>query len=190
MSAASAAVHLLAIVLVLSGAQKLVAPAAAEQAMRDARLVIAGRRGTGRLLGLVEMVAGLTGLIFADWFVAAAIAVVFAGFASFVIRLRSVDDGAGCGCFGASSTPPGTAHLLTNGFAVVAAVTAAVTGFEDLLSVLDDGVVIGATYSLLLLVGAGLVLSGPAVHADLADARRGEPSTSTPTFTISAETSP
>lgn len=185
MSVTTAVVHLLAVVLVLSGAQKVVSPAAAQQAMRDADLPLGGRAGTGRMLGALEMTVGLVALVVSVWWAAVAVAFVFGCFAAFVQRLRAVDDTAGCGCFGASSTPPGTAHLVSNLLAVVFLLGAAMTGYDDVLAVADDGLAAAVLYPLLLAVGAGLVLVAPAVLADLADARQG--GRPTRSFSITSE---
>lgn len=177
MIALAGPLHLLALVLVVSGVQKLVAPAPAATAMRDAGLPARGPLAgatPGIALGAAEVAVGLVALAVPQWWAAAALAVVYAGFAAFVLRLRRTDATAGCGCFGAASVPPGRAHVVVNIASAVTAAAIAVAGVPDIVEVFDAGVGAAAGYLLLLATGAGLVLLTPALLAELDQARRGD----------------
>lgn len=181
----AAPLHLLALVLVVSGIQKLVAPRAAAAAMADARLPLPwrGRPATGIALGAVEAATGLAALAVPHRLAAGWLGVFYLALAGFVLLLRSRDADAGCGCFGASSTPPGTAHLVLNGVAAATAFAIAVAGVPDIVDVVDDGAVTAVAYVLLLTIGAAVLLVAPALTAEISRLLRGEhPSPSVPTF--------
>lgn len=172
----AAPLHLLALVLVVSGIQKLVAPAGAASAMADARLPIPwrGRPVTGMALGAVEAATGLVALAVPNRLAAAWLGVFYLGLAGFVLLLRSRDADAGCGCFGASSTPPGTAHLALNGIAAVTGFGIAVAGVPDIVDVVDDGILVAIAYVSLLTIGAAVLLVAPALTAETSRLLRGE----------------
>ncbi len=168
--------HLLAAVLIVSGAAKLIDPAPAAIAMRDAGLPLPfrGRPVSGIVIGLVEAAVGLVALAIPTWWAASMLGAVYLGFAAFILRLRSRDGEAGCGCFGSSSTPPGTAHLVLNLSAVAVAAGAVIGGVPDIVDVFDDGIGVGIPYVALLAVGAGTLLVAPALTAQIARTRAGE----------------
>lgn len=172
----AAPLHLLALVLVVSGIQKLVAPAAAATAMADARLPVPwrGRPATGMALGAVEAATGIVALAVPHRLAAVALGVFYLALAGFVLLLRSRDADAGCGCFGASTTPPGTAHLVLNVVAAATAFGVATAGVPDIVDVVDDGILVAAAYVLLLAVGAGVLLVAPALTAETSRLLRGE----------------
>ncbi len=178
MIALAGPLHLLALVLVVSGIQKLVAPQAAASAMADARLPLAGRGRpiVGVALGAVEVATGGAALAVPHGLAAAWLGVFYLALAGFVLLLRSRDADAGCGCFGASTTPPGTAHLVLNGVAAVTAFAIAATGVPDIVDVFDAGIVTSAAYLLLLGIGASLLLLAPALTAETGRLLRGQPS--------------
>ena len=181
----AAPLHLLALVLVVSGIQKLVAPGAAAAAMADARLPVPwrGRAATGIALGAVETATGIVALAVPHRLAAAWLGVFYLALAGFVLLLRSRDADAGCGCFGASSTPPGTAHLVLNGVAATTAFGIAVAGVPDIVDVVDDGILVAVAYVLLLAIGAAVLLVAPALTAEISRLLRGEhPSPSVRTF--------
>lgn len=181
MSALTGPVHLLAAVLVISGLQKVGAPAAAADAMRDARLPIPfrGRAVTGVALGLVEATIGIAALAVPHRAALAALGAFYAALTIFVLRLRRTDGSAGCGCFGAASTPPGVAHLVSNSVAALVAAVATVVGVDDIVEVVDAGAAVVVPYGGLVVTGAVLVLTAPALLAQI-DATRRAPSV--PTF--------
>jgi len=175
-SALAGPLHLVALILVISGAQKVVAPRAAAVAMGDAGLPLAGRDRpwTGIVLGIVEAGTGLAIFALPDRATAAWLGVAYLGLAAFVIVLRRRDATAGCGCFGAASAPPTNAHVALDLAAAVVALGAAVVGVPDIVDVLDDGAAVAVPYVLLVVTGAGLALLAPALFAQLGQIRRGE----------------
>lgn len=175
MTALAGPLHLLALVLVVSGIGKVVDPWPPTGAMRDAGLPVPfrGRAVSGVVLGLVEAAIGLVALAVPTWWAATAMGAFYAALAAFVVRLRRADGEAGCGCFGASSTPPGRAHLVLNGVAAAVGFGVAVAGVPDIVDVFDDGLAVAAPYVALLAIGAGLVLVAPALTAELSRNRNG-----------------
>lgn len=94
-------------------------------ALRAARLPHS--RSLVRALGLVEVAVGVTGIVLGSVVPAVLAAVLYAGFAWFVVNaLRNRLPIASCGCFGAAETPPSINHLVVNAAAVVVMVVAAV----------------------------------------------------------------
>lgn len=176
MIALAGPLHLLALVLVVSGFQKLLAPRAAATAMADARLPVPGRGRpvTGVALGVVEAATGAAALAVPHALAAAWLGAFYLALAGFVLLLRARDADAGCGCFGASSTPPGTAHLVLNGTAAVTAFAIAVAGVPDIVDVFDEGFVAAVAYLLLLATGSAVLLVAPAVTAEVSRLLRGE----------------
>ncbi len=176
MIALAGPLHLLAVVLVVSGIGKLIAPQPAADAMRDAALPVPfrGRAASGVGLGAIEASVGLVALSVPTWWAAGALGAVYLGFAGFILRLRAQDGAAGCGCFGSASTPPGTAHLVVNIVAAVTAFATAALGVPDIVDVFDDGLGVAIPYVSLLAVGAALVLVGPALSSELGRVRSGD----------------
>lgn len=175
MTSLAGPLHLLALVLVVSGLGKVVAPAAAATAMSDAALPIPfrGRPFTGVALGVVESSIGLVAIAVPTWWAAVTLGVFYTALAAFVVRLRSTDGTAGCGCFGSSSAPPGTAHLVLNVVAATVAFAVAALGVPDIVDVVDSGVGVVVPYLLLLATGASTLLLAPALTAEIAQIRSG-----------------
>lgn len=169
MSALAGPLHLVALVLVVSGAQKLGRPQPAGQAMADAGLPVPVRRQAvaGLVLGATEVATGLA--VFAAPHPATALwlAATYLGLAAFVVVLRRRDASASCGCFGSASTPPTTAHVALNAAAAGVALAAAVAGVPDVVEVVDEGVGVALPYALLVAIGAGLVLLSPTLLAQV-----------------------
>lgn len=165
----AAPLHLLAVVLVVSGIQKLVAPSAAAAAMADARLPLPwrGQPATGVALGVVEVATGVLALAVPNRLAAAWLGLFYLALAGFILLLRSRDADAGCGCFGAATTPPGTAHLVLNVGAALTGLGVAVAGVPDIVDVVDDGILVAAAYVVLLAIGSGLLLVAPALSAEI-----------------------
>lgn len=164
MDALTGPFHVLALVLVVSGLQKLVSPVPAADALVSAGLPIPRRRRAlaGRVLGAGETAVGFAALGVPHPATAALLATAYAGLAAFVVWLRRVDADAGCGCFGAASAPPGTAHLVLNLAGVLVAATVAASTVPDVVDVFDEGIGVAVPYVALLGIGATLVLLAPA----------------------------
>jgi hypothetical protein len=170
MSALAGPLHLVALVLVVSGAQKVVRPLPAAQAMVSAGFPVPARRHAlaGTLLGIAEAGTGLAVFAAPHRASAAALAVVYLALAGFVVVLRRRDAGAGCGCFGAADTPPTATHVVSNLVAAGVALAAAVVGVPDVVDVVDEGMGVAVPYAALVVVGATLVLLAPVLLAALA----------------------
>lgn len=174
MTALSGPLHLVALVLVVSGGQKLTTPGPAVQAMRSAGLPrLLPRDHAGRVLGAVEVTVGLSVLAVPEPAAAAALALLYLALAGFVVQLRRRDASASCGCFGSASAPPTIAHVVANLTGAAIGVAALVGGVPDIVDVFDEGVGVTVPYLALLAVGASLLLLGPALFGDLARLRRG-----------------
>jgi uncharacterized membrane protein YphA (DoxX/SURF4 family) len=123
-SVAGPLVSVLAAVLVVAGAGKLRAPAAAADALRSAGLPA----GTipARLVGAAEAVIGILVLVAPSRPALALTAALYAVLAAFALRLLlAAEPAASCGCFGADA-PPSPLHAA---FDVAAAVIAAAAAF-------------------------------------------------------------
>jgi hypothetical protein len=142
MSLLAGPVLALAGLLAFSGVQKLAWPEAAAQAMRAAGFGPAAGPGgewAGRLLGLVELAVAAAALVWGDSTTAAAMALVYAGFALFSWRLY-VRTGAtaSCGCFGSAEVPVTRLHIILNAVAAAACVAAVAWPTGDVAAVLGD----------------------------------------------------
>lgn len=171
MSALGGPLHLIALVLVISGAQKIVDPAPSARAMADAGLPVPrrGRRETGIVLGVVEALTGLATFALPHPATAVWLGAFYLALAAFVVRLRRHDATAACGCFGAASAPPTTAHVVVNALSAALALAAAALGVPDLAELLDDGVSAVVPYAILVVTGAALVLLAPGALAQIDD---------------------
>lgn len=176
MTAIAGPLHLLAVVLIVSGFGKLMHPAPAAAAMRDAGLPVPfrGRAVSGIGLGVVEASVGVVALAVPTWWAATALGTFYLALAGFVLLLRSRDGDAGCGCFGAASTPPGTAHLVLNVVAAGVAFGAALGDVPDIVEVFDEGVGVAVPYVALLAIGAGTLLIAPTLTSQIARLREGD----------------
>lgn len=110
--------------LVASGLAKVRNPRPAGRALSAAG-VPAGATLT-RGLGAVEMAAGVLAVAAPTRAVAIAVALLYAAFALFLLRLiRTRDSQASCGCLGAREVRPGLLHVGLNVVGVVTATAAA-----------------------------------------------------------------
>lgn len=176
MSALAGLLHLVALVLVVSGAQKVARPLPAAQAMGAAGLPVPARahRLAGTALGVVEAATGLAVFAWPHAAAAAWLAAFYVALAGFVLLLRSRDATASCGCFGASNTPPTVLHAVLNVAAATVAVGAAAVGVPDVVDVVDAGIGVAAPYTVLVALGAGLVLLAPTLLADIESTVQGQ----------------
>ncbi|MBV9485640.1 MAG: hypothetical protein JO246_06235 [Frankiaceae bacterium] len=113
-----------ALLLALSGSQKLRRPAPTVLALRSIGLTRAGVAAV-TLLGLAELMVGVTAITFGTRVTDAAVAVLYAGFSGFLLRALRTPTSS-CGCTGRDDTPPTIGHLvLTTTFAATAIAAAA-----------------------------------------------------------------
>jgi len=176
MSALAGPLHLVALVLVVSGAQKVARPAPAAAAMVAAGLPVPSRLRAvaGIALGVGEAATGLAVFAAPHPATAAWMGAAYLALAAFVLALRRRDSTAGCGCFGAASTPPTRTHVVLDVAAAVVAFAAAATGVPDVVDVLDEGAGVAVPYALLVTLGAVLVLLAPTLLAAVRPAARAD----------------
>jgi hypothetical protein len=129
--------YAVALLLAVAGAFKSARPAATVGAMRAVGLPTS--RPLVRLMGGGEVVVGL-GAALTGWpWLAALVAVAYAGFAGFVgAALRRGTPLQTCGCFGSVDTPPTRIHLVVDIAASVVAAAAAATRVDGLTTVMAD----------------------------------------------------
>ena len=121
---------LLAALLMVSGAVKVLRPQATVQAMLDAGLP--GSRAVARGLGAMEVGVGLWASAAPAAGGALALAVLylaFAGFLAFVLRARP--QAGSCGCAGATAVPPSYLHLWLDVAAAACAIAYAASSGPD-----------------------------------------------------------
>lgn len=158
--------HLVAAVLAVSGAHKLVEPAGAAAAMRAAGVPAALARG--RVVGGAELVIGAAVLAFGAPVAVVALGLLYAAFGGFLLVLRRRDAEAPCGCFGTSDAPPGWIHLLLDLGAAAVALVALLTEPASLVDVVELASAPEAlAHGLLVATGALVVVAGTAAIEDI-----------------------
>lgn len=101
------------ILLLVAGAQKLLDPSSTSGALRAAGMP--SSVVLVRILGLAEVGAGVAFLVWGGPLPVAAGALLYAGFAWFVISAIARDlPISSCGCLGATETPPTMIHVVMN----------------------------------------------------------------------------
>jgi methylamine utilization protein MauE len=115
-----------AALLVAAGAGKLASPEGAQAALDAAG--IRAPTGAVRALGAAEVALGLVAIWSPGTVTALLVALAYAGFAAFTVRLLRVAGGKiDCGCFGVSGSEVGRLHVGLNvaagGVAAIACVT-------------------------------------------------------------------
>ncbi|GAB2692436.1 MauE/DoxX family redox-associated membrane protein [Thalassiella azotivora] len=112
-----------ALLLLVAGAPKVLAPEAGRGAVVAARLPLRFLRDAwvSRASGAAEVVVALAVLLVGGPWPLLALAVTYGVLAAFSWRVLRVSPGASCGCFGRASTPVSRWHVGTNaGLALVA----------------------------------------------------------------------
>lgn len=155
MPAHSGPVTAVMILLLIAGAQKIVDPSTTSGALRAAGLP--GSPLLVRLLGLLEVAAGVVFLVWGGALAPVVAAILYAGFAWFVINaLARKLPISSCGCLGSTETPPTMVHVFMNVSAVVVLVAGAIVPVGPL------GGLIGADWSVavpyVLLVGVSVYM--------------------------------
>lgn len=127
----------ISLIIVLSGALKLIAPQAAETALTS--LGLPGGVWLVRLIGVGEMALGAAAVAEAGAVLAVGVAVAYLSFAVVAETLRRRDDdGGSCGCFGSADTPPSVVHAGVNVASAVVAILAVAWPVDDVVSVVAD----------------------------------------------------
>lgn len=126
-----------ALLLLVAGAAKVTTPAATRVALRTAGLPNTPLVARG--LGAVECAIAISALAVGGRIPAALLTVTYLGFAGFSAQLQRRSRGtAGCGCFGASSAPVGTLHVVLNLATAAAVAGATVRTTDGLLAATSD----------------------------------------------------
>jgi hypothetical protein len=142
--------------LVVSGVGKLVRPAGAASALRSAGLP--GGRVVARALGLVEVAVGAAALWRPGPATAAAVVVLYLGFAAFLVRLLRLGGATSCGCVGAADAPPSRLHVALDLVAAAVAAGVAVWPVPSVPSAVAGSPLAGVPL-VIGLVGAGALLA-------------------------------
>lgn len=142
--------------LVASGLGKLVRPAPARTALRSAGLPDAGWAVV--VLGLAEIAAGVTALWRPGPVTGAAVGVLYAAFAAFLVRLLRRGTASTCGCVGAADAPPSALHVALDLVAVAVAAAVAVWPAPSLGAAVAASPMAGIPL-VIGLVGAGALLA-------------------------------
>ena len=145
-------------VLAVGGAAKLLDPHASSPML--SALGLPARPAAARALGAFEAALGLVPFFVGGPVCAGLVAVVYAGFALAVLRLRAVaGTGVSCGCFGRSSAPPTLVHAVVDGAAALVAGAAAVAAAPGFLEVRPDLPAAGIPQLVVTFVAVGLCVA-------------------------------
>ncbi|MFM7061999.1 MAG: MauE/DoxX family redox-associated membrane protein [Actinomycetes bacterium] len=147
--------QVVALVVVVGGAAKLVRPGPFAGLL--ATLGVPGGAATARGAGVVEVGLGLWAAVTGSRPAAAALAVLYLGFAATLVLARRAG-ATSCGCFGVVDAPPSTLHLVVNLVSAAVAAAAAAAGAESLRAVLADQPAAGVPYLLAVAVAVGAVV--------------------------------
>lgn len=145
-----------ATLLVVSGLPKLTNPVSTARALEG--IGLPPRRWLGQAVGVAEIVVGLSAIAIGGRIPAIAVALLYSGFAIFIVVAMRSSSVKSCGCFGAEDTPPSPLHFFID---IAAAGFAAALIFNpvgDVISVMGATPWAGVPLLLLVLLGAWLSL--------------------------------
>jgi len=145
-----------ATLLVLSGIPKLTRPEGTARAL--AAVGFPARRNLGRAVGVAEIIVGASALVFGGPITAAAMALLYTGFAAFIMVALRSEKAKSCGCFGSDDTPPSLVHLGVDVAAAAVAVMLVVRPIGDLVTTMGETPWAGFPLLLLILIGTWLAL--------------------------------
>jgi hypothetical protein len=144
--------------LLASGGAKLLRPDPAVRALGEARLP-GGSRAI-RMLGCLEAAIGGACLAVPGRIEAALLAVLYLGFAAFLVRLRQAGGAdRSCGCVGGRDTPPSFMHVALDLLAAAAGLVAVLSVPPNVAEVVTRGPLLGIPTAL------GLVACAYAAYA-------------------------
>jgi hypothetical protein len=127
--------YVVALLLVPSGLTKLVRPEATREALRSASLPAS--RALVLVIALVELVTAGAVLATGHPVAAGATALLYLGFAAFLLRLRArAGEQANCSCLGATRTPVTSLHIGLDLVAAAVAGAAVLVGLPPITTVL------------------------------------------------------
>lgn len=147
--------HVVAAVLVVGGVAKIRSPRGFE-----AMALAAGRRvprGTGRVVGAVEVTMGVVAIATGAPPWSAALALLYAAFAGVVV-IASRRGATSCGCFGSADAPPGPVHVVVDATAAAVAVLMVFDPPGSLAQVLAAQPAAGVPYVMVVAVTTALVV--------------------------------
>lgn len=165
------------LVLVASGATKLVDPAPFARVLGELRVggprAVTAHGASARAVGALEIAAGLVGLSLGGRWIAGAVALSYGSFTVVVLvaRTRGLNS---CGCFGERSGPPSLAHAALNAASAAVAGVGVVRAPEPIADALS-GRGVGAAALVLAVLAAACAV----VVVDTRSPRTTVPSTST-----------
>ncbi len=163
MTAVAGPVWIAAVLLVLSGAGKVLRPTPTREALRNAGLP--SRGPVVAAIGSVELAVAGWVLLLGGRLAAAALGVLYLAFTLFLLRLRArAGAGANCSCLGARPAPVTLAHVGGNLAVVVLSGLAVTAPLEPAWTVLAATPWFGAPALALVALGVALTL---ALYADL-----------------------
>lgn len=144
-----------AVLLVAAGVPKVTEPGDTTRAIRSVGLPASD--GLVRAFALVEIAVGVAVVAFGGRFAAALLALLYLGFASFIVLAMTRGGSvASCGCFGKVDTPPTNAHLFLNLGATGIAIAATVSPPPSLVDLLADQPAFGIPFIGFVLIGTWL----------------------------------
>jgi hypothetical protein len=150
-----------ALLLAVSGWTKVWQPGSAAAALRATGLPSSNR--VARLLGAVEGTVGLGCLLSPGRELSVALALLYLGFAGFLVALlRSPDRPGSCGCVGATQAPPTRLHVVLDLGAALTGVVAAARPLAGLVPFAADLGLGGVPFVI------GVALSAYLVHLVIA----------------------
>ena len=135
--------QVVALVVVVGGAAKLVRPGPFAELLDT--LGAPGGVVTARAAGVVEVALGAVAFLTGARWAAALLAAAYLVFAGTVVLARR-RGAASCGCFGAADAPPSTAHLVLNLVSAAVAAAAAAFGAASLGATLSGQPAAGVPY--------------------------------------------
>lgn len=166
MEATTGIFQILAAVIAVGGAAKLVAPAAFAETLTALR--VNGGKPVAMAAGGFELAIGVGAIVIGGSAAALVVAATYAVFAVTVVMARKAG-ASSCGCFGSVAAPPSGAHVVVNCVSALLALGAAAASPLPLLDVLADQPLAGVPYLVLLGVGVWLTIAIDTVGAQLLD---------------------
>jgi len=147
--------------LVVSGMAKVVRPGSGSRSLRDAGLP--GPPWAVRLLGTVEVVVGGAAAVRPSGPAAAAVALLYTGFAAFLVWLVRTGSARSCGCMGSREVPASWLHAALD---LAAGATAAAVSIRPVAGL---GPIVTASPARGAVVVAGLAAAGALAVAVVAE---------------------
>lgn len=145
-----------ATLLIVSGLPKLSNPASTAQALEG--IGLPPRRWLGQAVGVTEIAVGIAAIAIGGRIAAAAVALLYTGFAAFIVVAMRSSSVRSCGCFGTEDTPPSPLHLVIDIAAAGFATALVFSPVGDITAVMGATPWAGVPLLLLVVVGAWLSL--------------------------------